>query len=277
MSYLHFGSSALRIALPHPSSYKSTARDHGLAVPAGYQLRAYEEIDSTNEEARRLAQGVRAQPTWIWAERQTAGRGRRGRAWVSEAGNLFCTLLLPLEQELTSAAQLSFVSALAVGQLIEDLSEDSTVRLKWPNDVLLNGQKVSGILLESINVTGGHFNFLAIGIGINLASHPTVTDFPATSLLSVSTPPQSGAVLERLMPLFDKFYRCWTGQGFGAIRDAWLAKAAGLGETIEVRLPNETLSGVFDNISNIGELQLILPDGEMRKIAAGEVFFGPQG
>ncbi len=262
--------------LPHPSSYKGAPLGHGLDIPSGYELRAYDEIDSTNEEARRLARDGVIGPTWIWAKRQTAGRGRRGREWVSLSGNLFCTLLRPLEHDLTTAAQLSFVASLAAGSLIRSHVEASAVSLKWPNDVLLEGRKVSGILLESIRASTDTSS-LAIGIGVNLISYPTDTEFPATSLAKFVKSPKSGAALEQLMRCFDEVYGQWARDGFDPIREAWLSKAAGLGQAIDVRLPNETLSGVFDTISEIGELQLILPDGEMRKIAAGEVFFGPQG
>ncbi len=245
-----------------------------MAVPDGYDLRCFEEIDSTNEEALRLARGGLTRPTWIWAERQTAGRGRRGRVWVSQTENLFCTLALPVDRPPAVAAQLSFLSALAVRRLIETHSSASTVKMKWPNDVLLEGKKVSGILLESVTGGSDRPSLVAVGVGVNLMSCPSGTDFPATALASVCDPPSPRRAMEELMRHFDDWLGIWMTRGFEPIRYAWLSAAQGLGREIEVRLPGRTLTGIFDTISETGELVLIDSDGEKTEIAAGDVFFG---
>ena len=150
--------------------------------PAGYQLIRLEEIDSTNCEARRLAEAGEAGPVWIMARSQTAGRGRRGRAWLSAPGNLAATLLIrPARQP---CGQLSFAAALAAADVAEHFAPTAPVTVKWPNDVLAGDRKMAGILLES---TG---DWLAVGVGINLVSHPETTEFPATSLaaLGVAVP-----------------------------------------------------------------------------------------
>src|SRR5262249_47981168 len=138
-------------------------------LPAGYELASFDDIDSTNEEARRRAGAGARGPLWIWAQRQTAGRGRRGRAWESPLGNLSCTLLFAPHATAAAAARLSFVASLAVRDLVAELLPDAEVKVKWPNDVLLDGRKTSGILLESAGETGsGDLPWLAVGIGVNL-------------------------------------------------------------------------------------------------------------
>ena len=146
-------------------------------------IRKYENLDSTNEEARRLAEAGEAGPLWIVACEQSAGRGRRGREWVSSRGNLFATLLLRPGRAADVCAQLSFVAALATGDAVASFAPSARIALKWPNDVLLDGHKVAGILLESAGSAGGcAVEWLAVGIGMNLANYPAGTDMPATSL-----------------------------------------------------------------------------------------------
>lgn len=260
--------------LPPFSSHKGSGTDPHVVVPDGYDLRCFEEIDSTNEEALRLARGSLTRPTWIWAERQTAGRGRRGRVWISQTQNLFCTLVMPVDRPPAVTAQLSFLTALAVRRLVASYSSASAVKMKWPNDVLLEGKKISGILLEAVGGGSGQPALIAVGVGVNLMFHPNETDFPATALASVCDPPSPLCALEELMRHFDDWLGIWMTSGFGPIRRAWLSAAHGLGQEIEVRLPGRTLTGVFDTISETGELVLINSDGDKIKIAAGDVFFG---
>lgn len=241
--------------------------------PEGYAHKHFDVIDSTNDEARRLAATGEAGPMWITAGQQTAGRGRRGRAWVSPKDNLMSTLLISPHRPAAECAQLSFVSAIASADTVAHFARVADVRVKWPNDVLANGRKISGILLESASA-GSEPYFLAIGIGINLAHFPTETEFPATSLawLDVPPPPVSEALTE-LAAHFAKWYDIWRGQGFSPIRDAWLARAANLGGRIRARLTNGETSGVFEGIDETGALLLRESAGRTRAISAGEVFF----
>ena len=241
--------------------------------PSGYRHIHFLKIDSTNDEARRLAAAGDRGLVWITADEQTAGRGRRGRLWVSTRGNLFATLLLNPRRPVAECAQLSFVTAVAAADTMTHFAPDTEVKVKWPNDVLANGSKISGILLESAS-GGGDLYFLAIGLGINLAHFPTGTEFPATSLaqLSVPVPPPREALIE-LAATFAKWYDVWVGQGFSPIRDAWLARAANLGGHIRARLTNEEARGVFEGIDETGALILREGVGRTRTIAAGEVFF----
>lgn len=242
--------------------------------PQGYALREWTEIDSTNEEARRLAGGGEHGPIWLRADKQTAGRGRRGRAWESPTGNLAATLLIAPGKPASECAQLSFVTAIAAADTASGFAPNTEIKVKWPNDVLANGRKLSGILLESASGGDGALTFLAIGIGMNLAHYPPDTEFPATSLaaLGVSVPSPSAA-LTQLAAHFAKWYEVWMTSGFPPIQDAWLARAAGLGSRIRARLTHEEASGVFEGIDGTGALILREAQGRTRTIAAGEVFF----
>jgi BirA family biotin operon repressor/biotin-[acetyl-CoA-carboxylase] ligase len=243
--------------------------------PAGYGLREFDTIDSTNEEARRMAQAGERGPLWITAGEQTAGRGRRGRAWVSPRGNLSATLLISPGRPASDCAQLSFAAALAASDAVSAFARNADVRVKWPNDVLANGAKIAGILLESASSGGADPSWLVIGVGINLAVHPGDTEFPATSLPALGvTPPQPGDGLLHLAASFAKWYDVWRADGFAPIRDAWLARAAGLGTRIRARLQNGECVGMFEGIDMGGALLLRETHDRVRTIAAGEVFFG---
>jgi BirA family biotin operon repressor/biotin-[acetyl-CoA-carboxylase] ligase len=242
-------------------------------VPAGYSVATFDEIDSTNEEARRRAAIGERGPLWITARRQTAGRGRRGRAWDSPDGNLMATLLIAPGVTAPEAARLSFVAALAVYDLVTAHTR-APVRVKWPNDVLVDGKKVAGILLESSGQDGVDLlPWLAVGIGINLAHAPAEAAYPATFLGEHGQPPSPEEALAELAEAWETRFRAWRVSGFAAIREAWLDVAAGLGTEIEVRLPAETLRGRFETLMPDGALSLLLPNGTRRAITAGEVFF----
>ena len=245
-----------------------------ISWPKGYGLKTFDVIDSTNEEAKRLAASGEAGPIWISAARQTAGRGRRGRVWDSPTGNLAATLMLRPGRPAGECAQLSFVAAIAASAMLADFANAGDVRVKWPNDVLAGGKKIAGILLESASHGGEAPTWLAIGIGANLAVHPEGTEFPATSLKALgATVPTPDDALLHLAAHFAKWYEVWHGQGFAAIRDAWLARAAGLGTRIRARLATQETQGVFEGIDDTGALMLRESAGHVRHIAAGEVFF----
>jgi BirA family biotin operon repressor/biotin-[acetyl-CoA-carboxylase] ligase len=243
-------------------------------VPSGYSVASFDAIDSTNEEARRRAVVGERGPLWVWARRQTAGRGRRGREWESPEGNLMTTLLTSPGVSAPEAARLSFVAALAVHDLVSTYAVRSVVRVKWPNDVLIDGKKVAGILLESSGDAGVDvLPWVAIGIGVNLMHGPGEAQYPATYLGAHGPAPTAAEALAELAEAWETRFRVWLVSGFAAIREAWLAVAAGLGQKIEVRLPGETLEGRFETLMPDGALSLLLPSGARRAITAGEVFF----
>ncbi len=235
----------------------------------------FDEIDSTNAEARRRAEAGELGPVWLVGLRQTAGRGRRGRVWETGEGNLAATLLFSTDKSPAEAAQVSFVAALAVADLVGVYAPASLVSLKWPNDPLLGGLKVSGILIESgARLDGGLW--IAVGIGVNLAHKPINSERPATALIAHRSAPPPGPVeaVEVLAEAFERWFRVWTSMGFPAIADAWTARAHGLGERCVARLGTETVEGIAEGLDGDGALRLRLPDGRLRRITAGDVFFG---
>lgn len=244
------------------------------AWPQGYALKELESVDSTNEEARRMAAAGAPGRVWIFARHQSAGRGRRRRAWETGVGNLATSLLLRPEKSPAEAAQLSFVAALAAFDTMQGFAPSHRIEVKWPNDVLADGRKIAGILLESASTQSRRVDWLVIGIGINLAYHPEGVEFPATSLAALGVVvPDVKDVLLHLAAAWVKWYETWEAQGFAEIRDSWLARAAGLGTRIRARLQHEETSGVFEGIDENGALLLRESQSRLRTVAAGEVFF----
>lgn len=237
-----------------------------------YELRSYDTLDSTNEEARRMAEEGAPGNTLVWSVMQDEGRGRRGRAWSSPAGNLYASLILRPDCEPYTAAQLSFVAALAIHQAVATvLPAPDRAFVKWPNDVLIGGRKVAGTLLESRLQSGNKLDWLIIGSGINIVTCPDDLERPATSLHDEDSDANVIQVLEIYTSAFEHFYQLWLRQGFSPIREAWLDKAYGIGKEIEVRLEHETFSGVFDGLDEGGALQLQTDDG-LRLVTSGDVF-----
>ena len=242
------------------------------ALPSPFRLIAYETIGSTNDEAKRLAREGAAEGLIIRAERQTSERGRRGRNWMSPPGNLYFSLLLRPNCRAATAAQLGFVAALGVAGAIDGLAPEISLRCKWPNDLLANGKKISGILLETEMAAGDKPDFVILGVGLNLASSPRDTPYPATSLAEEGAPGIGPAeTLAGFAKHFVDWLTIWRGDGFALIREAWLAMAMGRGEPIQVRLERDTLEGRFLDLDDDGALLLGLP-GSSRRIAAGEIF-----
>ena len=237
-----------------------------------------DQTDSTNADARRRADAGETGPLWIVARRQTEGRGRRGRQWESQDGNLFSTLLQLTRKTPAEAAQVTFVAALAIADLLDAYAPASLVTIKWPNDVMLAGQKASGVLVESgAHESGGLW--LAVGIGVNLASAPEGTERPATALVhhlrgDATAPPTVEAAAARLAEAFDVWMTRWETLGFEPILDAWRARTAGLDGPAVARLGRETVEGKAEGVAPDGALKLRLADGSLRLISAGDVFFG---
>lgn len=238
-------------------------------------IEAYDELDSTNAEARRRAEAGEGGPVWITAAVQTAGRGRRGRAWSTRRGNLAATLLTTTDRPPAEAAQLSFVAALAACDLADACLGAGLARLKWPNDVLLHGRKTVGILVESGARPAGGL-WVAVGVGVNLAHAPSDVERPAAAFADhmPGPPPDARAALDVLVPAFERWRAAWAKEGFAPIAAAWSQRAVGLGERCEARLPHETLSGVAEGMDPDGALRLRLDDGRIERITAGDVFFG---
>jgi BirA family biotin operon repressor/biotin-[acetyl-CoA-carboxylase] ligase len=242
-------------------------------LPAGYRLVSYDTVGSTNDEAKRLARAGPAEGTVVWALQQTAGRGRRGRRWLSPAGNLHATFVLPPDVTAGRAAQLGFVATLAVGDALRGMIPDpERIAYKWPNDVVIEGRKIAGTLIESEICESGVLTLLVVGIGINLAVAPSDTEIAATSVAGLGrAAPAPAAMLEILTARLHAWMTRWREAGFAPIRTAWLAGAVSLGRPIRVRLDDAELRGRFGDIDAQGSLVLDTVAG-MRRISAGEVF-----
>lgn len=241
-------------------------------------IRWLDEIDSTNAEARRLAEAGQEGPLWLAARRQTQGRGRRGRAWQTAEGNIAATLLVVTDRSPAEAAQLSFVTGLAVADLASGFIDPTLVALKWPNDVLVAGAKLSGVLIESGPRDDGGL-WLVIGLGVNLAAAPEVPGYATTALTAHLSPgvttPSPEAALELLSGAMARRIGQWLALGFAPVREAWLARAFGIGQTCTARLgEGRALDGVAEDLDADGALLLRLASGELRRITAGDVFFG---
>jgi BirA family biotin operon repressor/biotin-[acetyl-CoA-carboxylase] ligase len=232
-------------------------------------------VGSTNEVALERARSGERGPLWIAAERQTAGRGRRRRAWTSEPGNLHASLLLTDAAPPVAVAGICFVAALALHDALLDSVHGlapAQVRLKWPNDVLLDGRKLAGILVEGSSGSDGT-TVTVIGFGVNCRRHPEQAEYPATDLTSAGFPAESAQVLEALGDSMTRRLLEWDrGANFAAVRSAWLARASGLGSEIKVRLNDRTILGRFEAIDPSGALVLAQADGTRETITAGDVF-----
>ena len=253
------------------------ARSDKPRLAPAYRLVALESCESTNDEAKRLAEEGAEDGTLVWAREQSKARGRRGRSWSSPRGNLCLSLVLRPDCSPAEAAQLGFVAALGVGDAVGSVAPPMIeLRYKWPNDVLFNDRKGAGILLESQMTPEGALDWLVLGIGLNVAHYPEDSDFPATSLRFEGAPADvtDVVVLEAFSRHFLSWVNRWLEDGFAPIRKGWLSHAYGLGEEIRVNLPRESLSGRFHSLDESGTLMLELPDGKLRPIAAGDVHFG---
>ena len=241
--------------------------------PVGYGWIILPEVDSTLSEATRQAPSL-AGPTWILAHRQTAGRARRGRVWVDPVGNFAATLVMRPDGGPERAALRSFIAALALYDAIVTVTGRATgLALKWPNDVLLNGGKLAGILLES-NGTGG----LSIGIGVNLLNAPDATQVEKGAVRPVSLLSETGVdvtpedFLNALAPAFARYETQFNAYGFAPIRTAWLDRAARLGQVITARTGTTEQTGTFETVDDSGALILRTNQG-LQAIPAGEVHF----
>ena len=230
-------------------------------------------IPSTNAYARDLAGKGAGEGTIVWAKAQSRGRGRHGRDWASQPGNLFMSVILRPDAAIQDAVQIGYVAALAVAETVRAGIDGSVpVSQKWPNDVLLDGKKISGILLESAVLSDGMLDWLIVGIGLNVTSHPPDSRLVATDLRCQGDTRTLADVLEGLANSFLRWYRRWQREGFEPIRTAWLDQAHARGEPMEVRQDDNAVRGTFVEIDDTGALVLKPSSGALRTIAYGDVF-----
>ena len=241
-----------------------------LAAP--FKLEQRDKIDSTNDEARRLAAAGFGHGTVVSAVEQSAGRGRRGRSWMSPPGNLHCSILLDRGDDPTAVAQLTFVAAVSLRDALADLAITIDFRVKWPNDILCAGAKIAGMLLELSN------DLIILGVGVNVVAHPETALYPATSLSKTGSGATADDVLAGFCDRLGHWYGVWREEGFAPIREAWLEVAVGVGMPVTARLADETvLTGRFAGLAADGALELADETNQIRRVLAGDVFFNANG
>jgi len=229
-------------------------------------IRTVAETASTNDDVAALARAGAAEGLWLRAERQTAGRGRQGRAWESPVGNLFASTLVRVRPGEPPAPTLALVAAVALAEAVE--AYGVTAMLKWPNDLLVDGAKLSGILLERAD------DAVVIGFGVNLADHPTGLDRLATSFPAITgIAPDPDQFVHTLGEAFARWLGRWRGEGLAPVRTRWLERAHPVGSALTARLPDGTsLDGLFEGLDEGGALRLRLADGASHVIHAADIF-----
>jgi BirA family transcriptional regulator, biotin operon repressor / biotin---[acetyl-CoA-carboxylase] ligase len=254
------------------------------AISAGYRLAAFDRIGSTNAEAIARARDGEQGPMWFVTSEQTAGRGRRHRAWIAPRGNLASSILEVLDVSPAVAATLGFAAGLALEAALQKVGIEASLRsagsdhmkfsLKWPNDVLAGQKKLAGILLEAEAVAGDRLG-VVVGIGTNVIAAPEGTPTPATSLAALGIHVGAQELFAELSDAWAEFRTVWdNGRGFGEIRRLWLERAAGLGQPVAIRTGSATVEGIFDTIDETGCMIVRTSGGKQVPISAGDVYFG---
>src|SRR5882672_10499376 len=247
------------------------------ATSAGYKLAAFDRTGSTNAEAMARARDGERGSMWFVTTEQTAGRGRRQRAWIAPRGNLASSILEVMDVSPGVAATLGFAAGLSLESAVQKLSIEANLRrggaeplkyaLKWPNDVMAERQKLTGILLEALAVV--------VGIGTNVVAAPEGTPTPATSLAALGVHVGAEELFAALSDAWVEFHGIWdNGRGFADIRKLWLERAFGLGEPVAIQTGTVTVEGTFDTIDEAGCLIVRAADGKRTAVTAGEVYFG---
>jgi BirA family biotin operon repressor/biotin-[acetyl-CoA-carboxylase] ligase len=214
-----------------------------------------------------LARAGAPEGMWLSADSQQGGRGRHGRVWVSPPGNLHASTLVRLRTDDPPAHTLAMVAAVALDQVIQAYVPAGRLMIKWPNDVLADGGKISGILLDGLG------DAVVVGVGVNLAHHPTDVDRIATSVAVYTDAPEPRHFLSDLAESFAHWLARWRGEGLEVVVQRWLARAHAIGTALTIRSPDgERIEGLFDGLDRDGALRLRLAGGEMRVMHAGDVF-----
>jgi BirA family biotin operon repressor/biotin-[acetyl-CoA-carboxylase] ligase len=246
------------------------------AKSAGYRLAIFDQIGSTNSEALAQARAGERGPMWFVTSEQTAGRGRRQRAWIAPRGNLASSVLETIDVTPAAAATLGFAAGLALHAALRTIAGSAGIgfALKWPNDVMVGPTKLTGILLEAESLPGGELA-VVVGMGTNVVAAPEGTPTPATSLRALGVETSAEALFAALSDDWAEFRGIWDqGKGFDEIRRRWLACAAGLGQPVAVHTGNATVSGIFDTIDDTGSMIVRTSSGDRVPISAGDVHFG---
>ena len=241
------------------------------SLPPGYRLLTLDTVGSTNDEASARAAAGEGHGLVVLARSQSAGRGRRGRSWVSPEGNFHVSILVEATRPLPEAAQLSFVTALALTETLIALLPKAKVRCKWPNDVLVEDRKIGGILLEGTGEAQ-----VIVGIGVNLRHRPDDALVPAITLSEMGVETDPRGFLSPLLDRFELWRTRWAREGFEPIRAQWLLHAKGIGRAMVARTVDRDFTGIFVGIDGDGAL-LLEDDSATRRILAADVFFPAGG
>ena len=234
-------------------------------MPEPFMVWHHDRVGSTNDIARGMAKAGAPHATVVHADEQTAGRGTRARTWFSPFGNLYLSVLLRTGQAVHRNTELSFLSALAVADTVEQLLPSKIeVRLKWPNDVLVNGSKISGVLLEQVA------DAIIIGIGLNISQAPTNTVYKTTTIVANGGTASVSAARGILLQSLGSHLATWQDAGFPPIRDQWLSRSHAVGTTLQVNQHGETISGAFGGLDDGGALLLDTASGR-RRILTGDI------
>ena len=237
-----------------------------------FHLESHEVLESTSSLVKQRAEAGEAEGLAILALRQSAGRGRQGRGWESPAGNLYLSLLLRPAVPLRDAPQWSFVAAVALAETLKPLlPEAAQPSLKWPNDLLLQGAKAAGILVETGIAPTHSLDWICIGIGVNIMSKPSLPDRPTACLAEyLPNPPTPDALAAALLQALSHWHETRLRQGFESIRDAWLRHGPAMGAAVSVKRDGALLEGAFAGLSPEGGLKLA-KGSEVQLILAGEI------
>jgi BirA family biotin operon repressor/biotin-[acetyl-CoA-carboxylase] ligase len=243
-----------------------------LAQSAGYRLVSFDSIGSTNAEGLVRAKAGDEGRLWLVTDHQISGRGRRNSAWISPRGNLAASVLEVVEVGPAVAATLGFAAGVALAEALRSFFVQA--ELKWPNDVLLRGAKLSGILLEAETIAEGRM-VVVIGIGVNIVGAPQDIPYAAISLADAGFALSARQLFARLSDHWVEARRLWDdGRGMTKLREKWLSYAVGVGGPVTVQLGGRTIAGTFETIDDGGHLIVVTADGRRTPIASGDVFFG---
>lgn len=245
-----------------------------LQLPPGYRLVTYDIISSTMDEAKALAAAGASEGTLVWAKAQSAGRGRQGRIWKSESGNLYLSLILRPYCPMNRAPEIGFVTSLALYDAVKEFLPESSLILKWPNDLLVKSRKMAGIILEAMPPVSGQVVGLILGVGVNISHRPPDNQvrIPATCLIEEQRGEHIGtlSVLEKFIQAFHKYLNLWRTEGFAPILKQWQMQTYPYGTRVSV---GQSTEGRFVGLSEKGELLLELDDGKRQSLTAGDAFF----
>lgn len=242
------------------------------ALPAPFRVIGYDCLGSTNDRAKSFAREGAGHGLAVWAREQTQGRGRQGRDWRSPPGNLYLSVILQPDVPMERLGELSFVAAIAVAEAIAGaIADPALVRLKWPNDILLDGGKVAGILMETESAPSEGVHWVVLGLGINLASAPEGLPYRAAAMAAFGPAPDCATMVAAVLTQIAALWRLWVAEGFAPIRQRWLGLGHRPGDRLTVRQGDGVIEGSFVDLDADGALVLATATESIR-IMAGDVF-----